>query len=329
MLFLYDDNGGRIGVQYNGANYLYVYNAQGDVIAIVDANHNVVVKYTYDEWGNKVSVTGSMAGTLGVQNPFRYRGYCYDEETGWYYLQSRYYDPVTGRFINADGQINDGVLGANLFAYCENNPVNMVDYDGNDPTPAWAVRINTGKGTTEDFAIAMAVYNSGTAGEWAGSAAAPVRNAIDKARASYMPNGGSLHGGYLDHNQYLTTTVNSIQYITPDDAKSLYVKELESGRLNNIDGLLAGAGILDFAVGTKLTGGALLVFETGNYCAQVYNQAAVIDPMKKAYDNNQGLVVIQMSYSAPRSGGFYTYYVPWDGEYGSYPYANHPYRFVR
>ena len=130
LLFLYDDNGGRVGLQYNGANYLYVYNAQGDVIAIVDANHNVVVKYTYDEWGNKVSVTGSMASTLGVQNPFRYRGYCYDEETGWYYLQSRYYDPVTGRFLNADGQINDGVLGTNLFAYCENNPVHRYDPTG-------------------------------------------------------------------------------------------------------------------------------------------------------------------------------------------------------
>ena len=64
---------------------------------------------------------------MGVQNPFRYRGYCYDEETGWYYLQSRYYDPVTGRFLNADSQINPGVLGTNLFAYCENNPVNMSD----------------------------------------------------------------------------------------------------------------------------------------------------------------------------------------------------------
>ena len=74
-----------------------------------------------------------MASTLGVQNPFRYRGYCYDEETGWYYLQSRYYDPVTGRFISADEQINDGVLGANLFAYCENNPVNMSDPFGNAP----------------------------------------------------------------------------------------------------------------------------------------------------------------------------------------------------
>ena len=63
-------------------------------------------------------------------NPFRYRGYYYDTDTGFYYLNSRYYDPATGRFINADSQLNDGLLGFNLFAYCENNPVNRVDPNG-------------------------------------------------------------------------------------------------------------------------------------------------------------------------------------------------------
>ena len=87
-------------------------------------------------------MTGSMAATLGTLNPFRYRGYCYDEETGWYYLQSRYYDPVVGRFINADGQINGGVLGANLFAYCENNPVMFSDPTGSEPRYEPGPRVN-------------------------------------------------------------------------------------------------------------------------------------------------------------------------------------------
>lgn len=128
----YDDNGGRVGLQYNGANYLYVYNAQGDVVAIVDSNHNLVVSYSYDEWGNKVSVTGGVASTLGVQNPFRYRGYCYDEETGWYYLQSRYYDPVVGRFLNIDvaAGVNGDTATYNLFVYCGNNPVDRYDVGG-------------------------------------------------------------------------------------------------------------------------------------------------------------------------------------------------------
>ena len=87
-----------------------------------------VVQYTYDTWGAVTNITGDT--TLGELNPIRYRSYYYDNETGWYYLQSRYYDPVAGRFVNADFQINDGVLGANAFAYCNNNPVNHDDPDG-------------------------------------------------------------------------------------------------------------------------------------------------------------------------------------------------------
>ena len=94
-----------------------------------------MVSYIYDAWGNIFSVTGTMAATLGVDNPFRYRGYFYDEETKFYYLQSRYYDPNVCRFINAD-EFNilynavGNVLGANVFIYCMNNPVMHVDYSG-------------------------------------------------------------------------------------------------------------------------------------------------------------------------------------------------------
>ncbi len=72
-----------------------------------------------------------MASSLGKLNPLRYRGYCYDEETGLYYLQSRYYSPDIGRFINVDGQFGKDILGSNLFAYCGNNPVNKIDPNGN------------------------------------------------------------------------------------------------------------------------------------------------------------------------------------------------------
>jgi len=91
------------------------------------------VAYVYDTWGNPVSITDNTTTGIGALNPFRYRGYYYDEETSLYYLNQRYYNPAQGRFVNADEQINAGILGANVFAYCANNPVNMSDVTGNWP----------------------------------------------------------------------------------------------------------------------------------------------------------------------------------------------------
>ena len=106
---------------------------------LVNSSGTQVVAYTYDAWGNPLTTTGTMANTLGELNPFRYRGYVYDTETGLYYLQSRYYNPQMGRFINADGELSDvgdSVKGYNLFSYCQNNPTNMSDSEGN--WPKWA-----------------------------------------------------------------------------------------------------------------------------------------------------------------------------------------------
>ena len=132
MRFTYDAVG-PLSVNYNGAEYFYLKNAQGDVMGIVNAAGTQVVAYTYDAWGKLLSTTGSMAGTLGEYNPLRYRGYVYDTETGLYYLNSRYYNPETGRFINADGVIagvGGNLKGYNTFSYCFNNPVNMNDENG-------------------------------------------------------------------------------------------------------------------------------------------------------------------------------------------------------
>ena len=104
-------------------------NAQGDVVRIIDGSRNVVASYAYDPWGKIISSSGALADV----NPLRYRGYYYDAETGFYYLQSRYYDPELGRFINADSYASTdatGLLSANMFAYCENDPVNRSDING-------------------------------------------------------------------------------------------------------------------------------------------------------------------------------------------------------
>ena len=109
---------------------------------LIDANENTVASYEYDPYGNIVSATGSMAEI----NPLRYRGYYYDTELEMYYLQLRYYDPETSRFINADDPVclgaNSSLLGYNLFAYCLNNPINMVDYSGAVGSPIqWACAV--------------------------------------------------------------------------------------------------------------------------------------------------------------------------------------------
>ena len=108
-------------------------NLQNDVIAIVDKNGNQVARYSYDAWGMPTELY-SDESNIGYINPFRYRGYYYDSEISLYYLQSRYYDPRGGRFLNADmpefGMIEQGALAHNLFAYCGNEPVGNADMYG-------------------------------------------------------------------------------------------------------------------------------------------------------------------------------------------------------
>mgnify|MGYP002573657192 FL=1 len=132
QLFSYDANGDVISVNYNGTEYYYLRNGQNDVVGLMDASGNRVVEYTYDAWGKLISTTGTLASTLGADNPFRYRGYYYDAETGLYYLMTRYYDPEVCRFISADVYMTtgQGVLGGNMWAYCGNNPVNRADSQG-------------------------------------------------------------------------------------------------------------------------------------------------------------------------------------------------------
>ena len=128
--------GGFVNKQYSlnssYGSYYYLRNAQNDIVKLIDKTGATVVEYTYDSWGKLLSTSGSLASTLGKNNPFRYRGYIYDEETGFYYLQSRYYNPEVGRFISADVLLStgQGVLGHNAYAYCGNNPASRIDTEG-------------------------------------------------------------------------------------------------------------------------------------------------------------------------------------------------------
>ena len=132
--YLYDGSGQLMAIRYKGADYYYIRDGLMCITGLVDANGGAVVNYRYDSWGKLMCITGSMAGTLGKDNPYRYKGYYYDDETGMYYLKSRYYQPGICRFISADtievldcqGDLND----KNLYAYCDNNPVMRVDTGG-------------------------------------------------------------------------------------------------------------------------------------------------------------------------------------------------------
>ena len=147
--FTYDSIGHLVYMTLNGTCYYYEKNNQGDVIGLVDSSGNEVVKYSYDAWGNIISIGGSGADSIGKLNPFRYRSYYYDNESGMYYLQTRYYSPELCRFISADDpsfhRDFSNITAANLYVYANNDPIKYTDYDGRDvssPYPGYFIQYN-------------------------------------------------------------------------------------------------------------------------------------------------------------------------------------------
>ena len=139
FMYLYDAEGSPIGMQYapdseDFETYWFEKNLQGDIVAVYDTTGKKLISYKYDAWGNFTTYyhNDCTASDIAAKNPFRYRGYYYDTDLEMYYLQSRYYDPVIGRFLNADVYVStgQGILGNNMYAYCHNNPVKYVDLTG-------------------------------------------------------------------------------------------------------------------------------------------------------------------------------------------------------
>jgi RHS repeat-associated protein len=151
ITYYYNLAGEVIGLRYLDADYYYAKNMQGDILEIYDMNGNLCVTYAYDAWGNILSIGGSMKYSLGRDNPFRYRSYYYDVETGLFYVGSRYYDPEVGRFLNGDEPsvlqlIHEEILGSHFYAYCYNNPVSYYDPDGRTPLRHLYGILNIGSG---------------------------------------------------------------------------------------------------------------------------------------------------------------------------------------
>ena len=139
IYFLRDDSNNLLGFTYKNKTYYYKKNAFDDIICIYDSNYKEVCTYSYDAYGNILSIKDSTGkditdtSNVALINPFRYRSYYYDTETNLYYLNSRYYSPKMGRFINCDVLISSSktVIGYNLYTCCSNNPVGKLDKYGN------------------------------------------------------------------------------------------------------------------------------------------------------------------------------------------------------
>ena len=138
LIPLYDNEESVCGIIYNGVPYYFIKNLQGDVIAIVNKDAETVAKYSYDAWGVPTILQDNSDCQIATINPFRYRDYYYDEETGLYYVSSRYYDPEIGRWLNSDEPlcllIARNTQQYNICCYCENSPIKNVDLLG-----YWAV----------------------------------------------------------------------------------------------------------------------------------------------------------------------------------------------
>jgi len=196
--FFYDESGRPVQMRYNGVVYNYVLNLQGDVVQIRRASDGrLEAQYVYNAWGQLLYSSGRLAEI----NPIRYRGYFYDVSTGLYYLQSRYYDPVVGRFINADADWvltveQDSLLQWNLFAYMHNNPVNGDDPDGY--LPRWArVAIGVvavGIGVVATVATGGAAAPALIAGAKALGSSAAIGAGVGAAAVSHRTSTGSWSG---------------------------------------------------------------------------------------------------------------------------------------
>ena len=194
----------RVAVEYKGNTYYYIYNLQGDVVGLVNSNGTSVVSYTYDAWGNPESTTGSMASTLGVDNPFRYRSYYFDTESGLYYLMSRYYDPVVGRFLNADGLIStgQGSLGYNMFAYCNNNPTIYKDSSGQ-----LAFLAVLGIVAVAGFVISLSADNPKTVEAQKKQAENKYNYDLERARTNYNESNVSINNNMEPEQAIIQVTI--------------------------------------------------------------------------------------------------------------------------
>ena len=257
IIFLYDANGAPVGMKYRTASYAsgtfdtywYERNLQGDIVAIFGDNGTKYATYRYDAWGNH-TVTYYNGGATIVpiaNNPFRYRGYYYDTDLQLYYLQSRYYDSSTGRFINADGYISTGtgILGYNMYAYCNNNPVMYVD-------PLGTVTITFSIGADVTFFFIGFSFSVGIAFDGYGNVA--IQGSV--SAPAYMTEGQMSNFGLIDAGVGFSTQITDDDTVYDLEGVSSYAGvSWGTGVYQAVDLVYSGANVIqDFDNDKQLSG---------------------------------------------------------------------------
>ena len=194
-----------------------------------------MVKYTYDSWGKIISVKNASGQEITDQNniahinPYKYRGYRYDKETGLYYLQSRYYNPEWGRFVNIDSQLNNNLVGNNLYAYCNNNPVNLADYSGCSPLlllgipKAFLAVLGIGLGLYFITGIGIALYETIVDFSSSTSKSTSINATNNQEGTIVTTNSGNVNSNNNENDKDFNNRLNSkTQTTTKNTAKKDY-----------------------------------------------------------------------------------------------------------
>ena len=303
--FVYDNAGNPSSLIYNNGTttttYYYITNLQGDVMYLVDASGNEVAAYDYGPYGKIISTTGDLAEI----NPLRYRGYYYDTETGFYYLQSRYYDPEICRFINADGYAStgQGFLGYNMFAYCLNNPILCADESGNAANP----RFNS------------SLLLDGGVEKYRKYCYAPTGHAVKYTTQSSAYDSRTVVSYELHYY-----SPSQVSEIVREEALSAYTQAPEMNSILKTVGEFVAGKIIERKLPEEynnMISIALLICEFIKWGKETADASRARFWLSASQD---GKGIIEVQFSTYGASG--TYYVLWDGteeyhDWGAYPFA--------
>ena len=228
---------------------------------------------SYDSWGRPLSCTGSLASTLGAANPLRYRGYIYDGEYGFYYLQSRYYNPYWGRFISADNVLckTGGLLTHNLYAYCLNNPINLTDPDGHDPD--WILKVIDflkeccGSEAAKLLGVTSKATNKYINGTVKPAIRKPVHRLANALRSDKMIN-GSAGNKVTTYHENIQSTIDDIEKQKIPGTNSNVVSWAQTGS-DIVKGIWSPGTVLGEEIIGNATGRELVILETKGYASEI------------------------------------------------------------